>query len=436
MISVSASPTVRFADAQSQRRPVWPALVRAQSSVLVSRRQRWILSLLCLALIFRLTIMIRRRDAAEFQTVDRFAALEIMIVGLTGAFLLILPRRREILMRICQTPLAIYMVFCAIGVASAAWSLSPSFSAYRAMQALIESYAIFVILLSLPDYRKAEKWVLSLVWMAILLAVAGDAKLGKLRPSGLSDNTVGAMAVMIACYSFGEWQAAGRDRKRMLFYSFLGGLFFTVFSLSLASWWAFLCGALLACVLCKRSIWIVLMVAALLPCLYVASPQLIDKIVFRDKDAEEISTLHGRTILWQSYWDAYQRRPLLGYGYAIGARASSPIYNTNTHNAFWGIVLNCGAVGLAVFALFICRLLGWIRAKLRRGLAGAIGSAAFLVSGGINSMSLGFIGETWQSATFVFFCFLALACLHDMQSQTARGSRKVVGYIKMVSLAK
>lgn len=384
---------------------------------------RYGLAILTLALIFRLTLMIRRREAGAYTDIDAFAALEILLVGCTAAFLAIIPQVGAFIRKILQSPSRHFFLYYIFGIFSALWSVRPEFSVYRASQVLIESFAISVLIMSLPGFKKAEKWVLQLVWIALIFRVLGSIRLLGFSLGGLRDNTLGAMAVMVACYSFAEWLVAEKgERKRNLLFSFIGSLILTVGSLSLASWWSLLGGLLLVCVLSQKGIKVLALVGVSLVCLYFVKPDTIDEMVYRDKEEEEIKTLHGRTRIWDSYWQGFLRKPILGYGFAVGAREQGAFYTTNTHNVFFGVVLNCGLIGLIIFGTFVWTIGKDMLHTLKTDRPGSLGAAGFLASGGVNSLAVGYLGEAWKTATFTFVCFLALFCLHIVQARRSISS--------------
>jgi O-antigen ligase len=137
-----------------------------------------------------------------------------------------------------------------------------------------------------------------------------------------------------------------------------------------------------------------------------------------------LSTLHGRTHLWLHYWEVYKQRPLLGYGYAIGAREMGPVYATNTHNAIVSVLMACGLPGLAVLLWMLARYGQELASARRQSREGVVPSVALGVTALTNSMSLAFFGEGWTPVTFILACFFALHALHVAPPRAApRGAK-------------
>jgi len=141
-------------------------------------------------------------------------------------------------------------------------------------------------------------------------------------------------------------------------------------------------------------------------------PELARNVLLRNRSAGELATLHGRTHMWTYYWKASLERPLLGYGYALGARQLGPMYATQTHNALISVLLGCGWVGFAIVAGYALCYGFELRWGARQGIVGALGCAAVAAAALTNNMSLAFVGETWSPVTFVFIAFFALHVWH------------------------
>lgn len=98
----------------------------------------------------------------------------------------------------------------------------------------------------------------------------------------------------------------------------------------------------------------------------------VARMVFLDRDLDSVSTLTGRTPLWQECLSWAAHRPLLGYGYGsfwtterIEEISSSQTWTTpDAHSAYLDILLAVGPVG--VIAVILMLLLGMRRASLRR----------------------------------------------------------------------
>src|SRR5262245_26913659 len=158
------------------------------------------------------------------------------------------------------------------------------------------------------------------------------------------------------------------------------------FAIFVRTWWIVRIPALMAGALCvfytfSRTFWVAAL-AALVGTLWMYKPRLriplafaaiviglfgaifMDKIVQEESRllrADSLSHMSGRTEIWSVAIDAFQERPLLGYGFSVGADAimgtavirnmgKSGYANTPTlHNGFVQAILDSGALGLVLY---------------------------------------------------------------------------------------
>lgn len=81
----------------------------------------------------------------------------------------------------------------------------------------------------------------------------------------------------------------------------------------------------------------------------------IMKFVSRGQSVHSLASLNDRTRIWQASLVAIARRPILGYGYSVGARSAIRDYWTyahwippHAHNEFIEIALDGGIIALAI----------------------------------------------------------------------------------------
>jgi len=385
-------------------------MARVSTSRMRMQPQISALVLCLLAMMLRLTIFIRQRSGGEYAALDGAAIVQIGVVTLTLVFLGLNTqgfKRTYSMLR--RTSGMTWLAYFALGGVMAVFSVSPAFAAYRSLEGLSQALALFVVLASIGNHRRTEKFALSLAWIVIVLDVIGAMKLAGWSQEAMASNSVSASAAMVACYSFGEMLSADRRRRMWLGISFVTAIGVVVFGMSLASWWSALLGLTLAGMLLRphKAVIIALLLVMLTAVLW--GPQLTDAVVLRSRPIEDLNTLHGRTFLWENYWGVYKERPIRGYGFAMGARLPGVLQTTNTHNAFFSVLLGCGAIGLLVMGWTTFRFVNESWRGRFRGLPGWTGCTAAIVCGIANSMSLGFLGEAWMPASFVF---AAIFCLH------------------------
>lgn len=378
---------------------------------MMSKRERnavYALAFLTLAVIARLTILIRRRSKDDFAAVDAFAALQILLVSVTFLVVIGAPYVKVLWRRLRGTSITGYfgyLGFCCVGVL---WSALPKFSAYRVGEHITETVAVVLIIYYFHEYYRAEKAGLVLGWMVLLLGVGANLRLHGFSVGGLRSNNYGATAAMICAYSFGEmWGATGK-RSKWLKLSCGGALVWVVLSQSLASWLSVLLGFLIAGIVRKKGKggFLLLSLIVLIP--LASSPDLRQKYLFKNRSDEELKSMTGRRTLWDTYYDEFKKKPILGHGFGVIARVAD-IPMTNTHNSAYAILLGGGIIG-AIFVVvgafkYWKEVLRGVRAHNGPGLSGC---TAALCAGALNSMSIGFLGETWMPPTYVFMLFLAL----------------------------
>ena len=215
------------------------------------RKLTKILIFLCLAHVFRATILIRRRTSAEFLSVDIYAGIDIFIV-LTICILLFFiywPRLRFCISNSSIEPYLFYLLICLV---SAAWSSVPYYSAYRAVEYISLTLAIFASFTSYNSFETAEK---NFLWISAIITLFGFGL--NIRLWGFQNfhtNSYSASAALLFCYCFGELlRGRVKDKVRIIFFGFFG-LFFIIIGTSAASNIAVVAGLLVASIIC-RNLW-------------------------------------------------------------------------------------------------------------------------------------------------------------------------------------
>ncbi len=370
-----------------------------------SNIQIWSLYILVMLWIARNTILMRRRPGEMYTALDTMAILQMGIVVLILIVLLSGPAFR-LLPRIWHSSAKFYFLFYFLGVISAIWSPSPEFSLYRAVEVIALSMAVLAFCTSAASGDENIRKVHILLWSVIGLLALSTAYHGSIV--NLRNNTLGAASAMAACF-FISWILAGRaqkDRKKMIQGGI--GIALVFLSLSLASWWSFWFGICYCTLFSRRKGLIVILFVIGTILFFSLGTDTRENLLIRDKHPDQLETLRGRKLLWQDYWDISGRQPVLGFGFAIGAREIGSIYSTNTHNMFFGALIGLGWVGVSCWILFFSAL-GAELIRYRHSLYPVwLACAAALAAGTMNSMSLSILGEQWNVSTTVFVAFLGL----------------------------
>jgi len=390
---------------------------RRYSRFTFANMQTWSLYLLVMLWIARNTILMRRRPGEMYTALDTMALLQmalvvlILIVLLSGPLFKLLPR-------IWNSSTKFYFLYYFLAMISALWSPSAEFSLYRAVEVIALSMAVLVFCTAGANWDENMRRGRILIWSVVAMLAISTAYHGSIL--NLRNNTLGAASAMTACFFISWILAAGRDqkdRKRMI--QGMIGTALVFLSLSLASWWAFWFG-ICYCALFSRRKWLIVMLFLIGTILFFSlGTDTRENLLVRDKTPDQIETMRGRKLLWQDYWELSEQRPILGFGFAVGAREIGSIYTTNAHNMFFGSLIGLGWIGVSCWILFFAAL-GTELIRYRHSLRPAwLACAAALAAGAMNSMSLSILGEQWNVSTTVFVAFLGLHMCFVQQERLA-----------------
>jgi O-antigen ligase len=381
-------------------------------SASLKRLQIKLLMLLPLAWVVRNTFFLRQRSGVFYSSVDQAAIIQIIIVALT--VLVILTSKPALFWKDLKgTSGRWWVILYIFGIMSFFWSNNPSYSAYRALEYLILSIALMLVILNSADKNTAEKNVLAMTWSVLACEIFAQGFSQDFSLTGMRSNSSGATAVMIACYSWGEVLSRGRESKRILMVSGIISTFLVLTSLSTGSWWALLIGGTFITLFSRRKLFLFLLLILLIVTFAYIDQASLDQFIYRQKSGMTFEqALSGREMLWGSYWLAFQEKPLLGYGFAMAAREVGQFYATNTHNFIFAIAVGLGTIGLAIFIVYLVKLMFELKRNLKFGSISAIGLFSALISGFVNGMSFSFIGECWAPSSYVFVCLFSLHLYH------------------------
>jgi len=366
--------------------------------------------LLPMALVVRLTILVRQRAPSEFAAVDTFAAADIAVVGVSGLVLFALPRTRQVLRVIAGTSAMIIVAFYGLCLVSSVWSAEPMYTAFRAIQVLTQMGMAFLILSYYRSFRSAERSILAITVIILVLDILGRARLAGW--SGMHTNSYSAIASMLVCYCFGEYFRADRKRRRRLATAAVTGFAGLVIGTCSSSNIGTLCGMAAAGVLrdSKMRTVMILLIAVCIA-LYVSGgadilEQAAYKVLLPGKTPERAAHMTGRLHLWQWAFEKISERPILGHGFAVAVRDS--LKANTTHNTLIAILLDTGIIGLGLFVAASGRLLRETALASRYRTPGVVGCWCAFVAAIVNCMGVPFLAVDWRPATLVFSLLLAL----------------------------
>jgi O-antigen ligase len=149
----------------------------------------------------------------------------------------------------------------------------------------------------------------------------------------------------------------------------------------------------------------------------------------RGESSESLSSLTGRTDLWDAIWASYWDSPIIGHGYFVTSRAGeidvwSGPSNRTAHNAMLQVLVTTGAVGLMLFLSALAfPIVLVVRSYLaqpsaRPGDNGRLDPPMALLLAcvaiwfaGWAQLSESFMGPV-QPESIVFYCVFAVAIAH------------------------
>jgi O-antigen ligase len=288
-------------------------------------------------------------------------------------FLLLLRRFRHVI----QSVLTVHWagVFALLAVASAAWSQDPAITLRRGIPFLLST--VFALYFATRFDLKEQ---LSILWGVMVVLAIGSVLICVLDPSygldaspGHTHDWRGVFTQKNACgramvFAIAITLARGRTNlwRGLSLLLFLGVL---AMSGSRSFWMVGLSVFALAALFAflkrhdvpSRAIIVSMSIALTVLTIALVAIFAADILTLLGRDA----TLTGRSDIWREVWHSILKRPVLGYGYAafwIGLKGEA--FNVFTmigfvvlhaHNGFLEVLLEVGAVGLAIFVLSYLR---------------------------------------------------------------------------------
>lgn len=387
--------------------------------------------ILLLAWSTRNTLFVRRRAMDNFTSIDAAAGVQIAIVLIT-AFALLASRRLDkgffgptgSVIRL----LSLYYGVCAL---SFAWSAIPVYTLYRAGEALVMFAATFAAISSSRRMEDAERTWFAISLITIFLSMGQNVVLQGISAmtslTAWHTNTYTAVGAMLAAYCLGEHRAAQGERKRRLRIVGLLGFAAVVVGTSSASNVSLVAGVM-AVALLQRRYGILAMVGfsstVFLTYLLVIEGSLFGVFdwLFPGKTEAAVENLGGRTILWESYWEAILRKPILGHGFAVLSLESGYAIRLYSHNSYLAAILAAGVFGVILVNFVLIRLARLALRALRSRRIGAVGGAAALCVGLVNSIAMPVIFDQWDESVLAYAAligFLSFFVWHRPKSENS-----------------
>ena len=383
-------------------------------------RQIWaypLCHLLVLAMVMRITIFMRGRYYGDFNQVDSYKLVNIIV---TFAMILVLiAMLHDDVVRVIRNSgsavkcIIFYYFFCAI-----VGSFSPSldYAVFRTFEFLAFFLAIMLIIRKYNDFFHAEKIVL--LWVSLIL-LANFA--GHIRLNGwdyLHTNIYSLTAVLLFTYSFGELTSAAGKRKKILIVLSSISLVAVLMGTSTGTNIALVSGIIVLFLLSSSHRRYMLIIIPVL--ILVCGWNSLLGVILGNKTSEQIVNLANRANVWKFSWGLFIQHPFFGYGLNVATREYSSMnlesHILSSHNSYIEALLAGGILGAGVLFFGYFVLLRDLLASVRKRSDGSLGCCAAAVVLLINGISTPTIGYTITSPGIAFAFILALFVYHVRSS--------------------
>lgn len=276
--------------------------------------------------------------------------------------------------------IGIYYVVAALSVL---WSAAPLNTAGKILEITVAFGLVWALVMrddAVDALKNTLKFVLFLETTLIIVAIAGFLVVPSVFAEDLSrrgfffrgtmvapfggPNGFSAVGAMLASYSAAHiFQTGPGGRRAHWIGLFIIGSLSTVLSSGRQGVMIWMVGLAVVLLVFRRELF-VLFVAPASALLIFLNWNFLWGIVSRDQVAGSLTTLTGRTQLWEAGIDALSRQPMTGYGFGAGSRfvalrAIGKDYLVHIHNGFLEALLGVGIIGFLPFIYAVLRTLGW-----------------------------------------------------------------------------
>ncbi len=371
-----------------------------------------------LAWVARVTVFQRGRSTASFSEVDTAALAQVVITGFLGLVVLFSGRLARVWSAMSGSSTRLLLLYFAVCVLSAVWSILPEYSLYRGVEAMVMILAAFVALAYAPDFRKAERMALIISWLVIAMSIYVNFKTKEfgLTVRFFHTNSYTATAAMVFMYCFGEYFIAGRDRRRLLFRNGLAAAGVVALGTSGGTLLATMASILFLAILYRNTLLVTLGLGLGVVILAIAVFGEIDVTVlfpylFPDKRESEVMDLGGRLRMWAAFWEYFLDSPVTGHGFGVISTERGRLFASDPHNSIIAVIVGTGTLGLLPVLVYGFRLLREMLVTSTRRIPGAMGCSGALTAGLANGMTMPVILSEWEESGLVFAAFSGLFLL-------------------------
>ncbi len=303
-------------------------------------------------------------DATSFLRIT-----EVAIACLIAIFLF----RRDTIAHLFFGLLGFLLIYSIIGILSGLYSSMPIYTIYKAFETGTG------VLLTAATLGKCHKFddirdfihlnfafwglLLLLIWLGVVFAPDLALKPSKgiigFNLFGVfpivNANSVGFIAALIALCSFNIVMYS-KDIGEKIFYQSI--LFLSFITLVVAQSRTSLLGFFVVMAIFfylnkKRFYFLILVISLIVIILGGTIGSFVLEFLSRGESEEMLVTMTGRTTMWAHAWQMFNDAPMLGYGFASGARDALGSHGVGLHGSFFDVIVNVGLLGLIPWLLSV-----------------------------------------------------------------------------------
>ncbi len=386
----------------------------------------WLSLLLLGVMIGRVTIAARGRE--DYAGIDLAAFVEIIITLLLFGIFYLSPTAHRCIAVYRQSSLKYFFIFLGFGAISSFWSVNPAYSAFRAIQDMAILFSVGMILLDGTSHEIMQRRF----YLIGILVIVFDVLRKMLRFSNYGhvsthDVLLGSSAAILFGYTLGCFLGKSIDR--------IGKIMFVIATIILLATTSagasvsVLVGFILVSVLVHKANYLIYLAFFLLVFLLLYSvfgSEAIKSAIFFGKDEGAIATGSGRTTIWAYYIQMILKKPILGYGFAVGSRVCEDFYASNSHNTYLGAALGTGLGGVFLLILYFLKsfqsAIESAKIEKSHGLGLALGISIIA----INNLTNAYAGESWYTTTVLFSAFAHLLAYQEYSSRDRKPRRIII----------
>ncbi len=368
--------------------------------------------ILIAAWIVRQIVFLRKRSGREYDVIDKFALLQLIIVAFVTIQLLMMTKDNKFYAKyirlIKKSSLKYYLLFLLLSIFMSFYSYSFLYSAYMPFEICVTFLLVMLLMARYPDFDHAEKMFVFSSLFIVLLQVFTLLY----RGVDLHTNSYSITAAVVAIYSLAEVLTAKGKRKRFLGYVFVVSFMVMMLGTSTGSNISFICGFVVLTMFLGRKQPSSIFVIGLFVALLFASVGVneILKHMFPGKSLEFVLSARNRIGLWTRSYDLFLENPFYGYGFGVGTKEIFSL--KSAHNVFLDVLLGTGVLGFIFFSLYLIAAVLEANPTEHRFAPGSLGYFAAILVFFINNNSAPVIGVAQSPIAISFYALVGLFLFH------------------------